>query len=256
MKETLFGAIKAYQFDLLKQFSGVSHAVFTRHGGTSSPPFHTLNLSFHTGDNPIHVESNRETVRRSIGAEHLISAVQVHETRVKVIDRLPVPADELEGVDALVTSLPGVVLLIKQADCQAVLLFDPQRKAIANIHCGWRGNVSDIVGHTVRFMSQTLGTRPGDLVACIGPSLGPCCAEFKNFRQEFPPDLWRYEVAPEHFDLWAATRDQLCAAGISEGNIEMAEMCTKCRTDEFFSYRGEGKTGRFGTAIALRNGVS
>lgn len=255
MQKTATGPVEFYQFDLLSNFPEVTHAVFTRRGGVSPVPFDSLNISYHTGDDATLVYKNRETITAIIGATHLVSAHQVHKDGVRIIDHPPESEHEPQGFDALFTHLTDVALMIKQADCQALILYDPRRKAIGNVHCGWRGNVLDIIGHTVQTMAEAFGSRPQDILACISPSLGPCCAEFKNFPQEFPPSLWRYEVRPDHFDLWAISRDQLLSAGILPEHIEMAGICTKCRRDEFFSYRGEKITGRFGTVVALSGGV-
>jgi len=253
MKKIDTGPVEFYQFDLLSDFPEVTHAVFTRRGGVSPIPFDSLNVSYHTEDDTKLVDKNRKTITAIIGVAHLVSAHQVHKNGAKIIDRPPESADELQGFDALLTRLPGVALMIKQADCQAIILYDPGRKAIGNVHCGWRGNVLDIIGHTVQAMTDVFGSRPQDILACISPSLGPCCAEFKNFQQEFPPSLWRYVVRPDHFDLWAISRGQLLSAGILPEHIEIAGICTKCRRDEFFSYRGEKITGRSGTVVALSN---
>jgi copper oxidase (laccase) domain-containing protein len=99
---------------------------------------------------------------------------------------------------------------------------------------------------------ERFGCRPQDLVAALGPSLGPCCAEFRNYREEFPPELWPYQVRPAYFDLWALSRDQLQAAGLKSQQIDIAGLCTRCRGEEFFSYRRDRITGRQGAVIALR----
>jgi hypothetical protein len=89
-------------------------------------------------------------------------------------------------------------------------------------------------------------------LAGIGPSLGPCCAEFVNYRQEIPSGLWAYRRDTVYFDFWAMTRDQLNAAGVCEDHIETSRLCTRCNSDRFFSYRGEKRTGRFPAVIGLR----
>jgi hypothetical protein len=132
-----------------------------------------------------------------------------------------------------------------------VLLFDPIRGAVANIHSGWRGSIDNIIGETVKEMRLRFGCRPRDLMAGIGPSLGPCCAEFLNFRREIPAALWRYRINATHFDFWAMSRDQLLGAGLKEGHIEQSRLCTRCRTDLFFSYRAAKETGRFASVIGL-----
>jgi polyphenol oxidase len=102
-------------------------------------------------------------------------------------------------------------------------------------------------------MEAAYGTRPADLIAGIGPSLGPCCAQFIHYRQEFPESFWKYQIRPDYLDLWQLSRDQLTAAGVLEDHIQIAGVCTSCRTDLFFSYRKEKTTGRFATIIALKD---
>ena len=82
--------------------------------------------------------------------------------------------------------------------------------------------------------------------------LGPCCAEFVNYRQEFPETMWHYKDNRHRFDLWHISSDQLQAAGISKANLYISKICTKCRTDLFFSYRAQTVTGRFASVIGLR----
>lgn len=178
---------------------------------------------------------------------------QVHEDHILVL-KAGTLSDLRDGApaDAMITNRPGVGLMVKQADCQAVILFDPKKQVLANVHCGWRGHVKNILGKTVRKMKAVFGCRPSDLVAGVGPSLGPCCAEFITFREIFPRGFERFMVRENYFDLWALSRFQLEEAGLRPENIAVTEICTRCRTDLFFSYRGEGKTGRFGTVAALR----
>ena len=164
------------------------------------------------------------------------------------------PGPVLTG-DAAVTDVPGLFSVIQVADCQAVLLCDPVRKVTANVHSGWRGSIGDIIGRTVCAMQRYYGSSPADILAAVGPSLGPCCAEFVHFKKEFPEHLWKYRVAGARFDFWAMSRDQLISRGVLPGNIQTAGICTRCRTDLFFSYRGEKVTGRFAVAIGFEAGV-
>ena len=83
----------------------------------------------------------------------------------------------------------------------------------------------------------------GDLIAAIGPSLGPCCAEFVHYRKEIPRSFWPYKNADHHFNFWAISHDQLCEAGVPTEHIFASKLCTRCHADRFFSYRGEGTTG-------------
>ena len=121
---------------------------------------------------------------------------------------------------------------------------------MANLHVGWRGNVADMPGRGVGFFCQAYGLDPADLYATISPALGPCCAQFVNHARELGPGFLPYMVSPEHFDLFQVTIDQLIRAGLRPERIQAGRLCTKCG-DDFFSYRREGETGRFGTVVAL-----
>lgn len=238
------------QFAGLSGYDRLVHAVFTRHGGFSDTPYDRLNVSTATGDREERVAANLALIRDVIGARRLVGMTQVHGTRIAVLDdaRAPEPGQ----ADALVTSLPGVALMVKQADCQAVILFDPVKAVVANVHCGWRGNAADILEGVVSTMKARFGCDPAVLRAAIGPSLGPCCAEFTTFETVFPDHFRRFMVSMSHFDLWEISRSQLLQAGLRKENIERAGVCTRCRTDLFFSYRGEGVTGRFATVVMLQ----
>ncbi len=98
-----------------------------------------------------------------------------------------------ESGDAMITDAPGQSLVIQTADCQAVLIYDPVRKAVANIHSGWRGSIQNIIGLTVQAMIKEFDSDPKNLLAGIGPSLGPCCAEFIHYRTEIPKAFWSYK---------------------------------------------------------------
>lgn len=247
------GGLKCYRSPLLAAFPEVVHGFFTRQGGVSSHPYHSLNLSFAVGDRPEQVAHNRRLARQALGLDSLASGTQVHGRREAIVaNPHQDPATEIPEVDILISSQPGVGLLIKQADCQAVMFYDPVRRVVANVHCGWRGQVQNILGEAVNLLKERFASRPADLYAAVGPSLGPCCAEFRNFRREFPAPLWGYQVRPAYFDLWRLSREQLLAAGLKPEQIEITGLCSRCRGDEFFSYRREGITGRQGAIIALR----
>ena len=231
--------------------SSLFYGTFNRHGGVSPIPWDSNNVSFGIGDSSDNVHTNREQIKQAVGFKRLVSAKQVHGSKVYVVDRVPAGGLEVDAFDALVTNVPGIGLMIQQADCQAVFLFDSEKKAVGLAHVGWRGTVADIIAETVFTMSQTFSTEPVDIIAAISPSLGPCCAEFINFRSELPAALHGYQVRPNYFDFWKISRDQLCAAGIRPENIHVAAICTCCNQD-FFSYRRDRDTGRFASVIGIR----
>jgi len=244
------------QFPALEAFSDICHGVFTRLGGASRGPHASLNVSYGVGDKDSQVAANRERIARCLGADRLVFVKQRHGRRVWAIRNGNEPQGSSNAqppiADAMVTRLTGHVLVIQVADCQPVFIFDPRRRVVANIHSGWRGSIENVIGHTVHVMTQEYHCRSADMVATIGPSLGPCCAEFIHYREEIPPELWRYKDHRDHFDFWKASKDQLVEAGLSPSKVAVTEYCTRCRTDLFFSYRGEGETGRFAAVIGLR----
>ena len=245
-----------YQFESLAQFSEVRHGIFTRHFGNSSAPFASLNVSFGWGDTNDHIQQNHRVITRAMGGHDLIYARQVHGDQVLILN----PDQSCKGDggscrlgtgDAMVTATTGKLLMIQLADCQSILLYDTIRQVVANIHSGWRGSIRNIAGRTVNAMKMHFGSNPEHLLAGIGPSLGPCCAEFIHYRKEIPERLWPYKLSRNHFDFWTMSRDQLCDAGLSPDHIENSNICTRCNTALFFSYRGEGQTGRFASVIGL-----
>lgn len=243
-----------FEFPNLAGLPGIRHGVFTRTGGCGSGPYASLNVGYGVGDRSGVVASNRDIVSRRMGGLRLVFVRQVHGAGVVVLKAGEAPGPDsgapLTG-DALVTDIRGTGLVIQTADCQAVMLYDPRKQVAANVHSGWRGSIRNIIGETVRAMTSRFGCDPADIHAGIGPSLGPCCGEFIHYREEIPPPFWKYKGANRHFDFWAASRDQLSEAGIPEGNIFSSRMCTRCRTDLFFSYRGEGSTGRLAMVIGI-----
>ena len=232
----------------------VPHGLFCCGGGISSEPFAPFNLSYSVGDQADRVADNRARARAALGLTNLVSVKQTHSDQVLVMQQSHI-ATEQEGYDAMISTLPGTGLLIQQADCQAILLSAPHQGVIAAIHSGWRGSVLDIIGTTICCLQEHYGVRPDSLLAVISPSLGPCCAEFVNYRKELPVWMHSFQVRPLFFDFWAISRHQLLKAGLRIEHIETASICSCCN-QQFFSYRratkaGNGVTGRNGSIIGL-----
>ena len=151
--------------------SALRHAVFSRKGGVSPAPFDSLNVGLRVGDEPANVFENRARIKNALSLSTLVSAQQVHGSEVLTVEG-PLTADfECPGYDALITNRPGVGLMVQQADCQAVLLFDPARKAIGIVHAGWRGSRANIIQKAVSAMVEAFGTRAQDLMAAVSPSV-------------------------------------------------------------------------------------
>ena len=225
------------------------HGVFGRQGGGSVAPYHSLNISLGVGDDPAVVLANRARLKQALGIATLVSARQVHGEQILRLTAEPDADFEAEGYDALVTNC-RIGLMIQQADCQAVIIHDPDTPALGLAHVGWRGSVVGIIGTTVRAMVADFGSDPARMQAAISPALGSCCGEFINHRQELPPWMHAYQVQPNYFDFPAISVQQLLEAGLRPERISRAGLCTRCNPD-YFSYRRDRITGRGATVAAL-----
>jgi YfiH family protein len=246
--------IDFYCFENLAAFPALCHGITTRQGGGSQSPFDSLNMSLHVGDAADQVAANREAVWSGFPRPaEPVFLNQGHGSTVVVWDgKAPSVDPRLSGeADAIVSDQHGWLLTILVADCQPVLLHDPVRSVIANIHSGWRGSIADIIGRTVTVMTTRFGCNPADIYAGVGPSLGPCCSEFVHYRREIPESLWSYRVSENHFDFWAISQAQLVRAGLNPVHIEISRICTRCRRDLFFSYRAAQTTGRFAAIVGM-----
>ena len=249
--------VSFYQFPNLINFTDIRHGIFTRKGGFSKYPYQSLNVSFGLGDDEAHVKQNRNIISQCLDEKELVFAKQVHGTNIiefreEKKGRIQEISDVSPVGDAMITNVPGKNLVVQIADCQSILIYDPVLNVIANVHSGWRGSISNITHHTIMMMGKNFECSPTDIVVSIAPSLGPCCSEFINFKEEIPKKFWKYKDGSNHFDFWSATCDQLSNTGILPENIYFSRMCTKCNTDLFFSHRGEGVTGRFAAVIGLK----
>jgi len=244
--------IPHFRFLLLSRHKGLRHAVFSRHGGLSSGPFNSLNVGFKVGDNPTNVKENLSKIKNAISARYLIIMDQVHGSNVISLSKQEIGQDlTLPDCDAVVTNGVGAAVMVKLADCQGVVLYSPKPHVLAVAHCGWRGNLANILGKTVHVMEHVFDCDPKQIYAAISPSLGPCCGEFKDYAKIFPKYFWRFMVGDNRFDLWAISRWQLVEAGVEQKNVEVAGVCTRCNDEIFFSYRSKKVTGRFAVVAML-----
>jgi hypothetical protein len=248
-------------FENLSHIKGIRHFISTRNGGVSNPPFDTLNLSFNVSDDPKHVAVNRQILSSALGfkLECITAAKQVHGNKVAVVTKAmrgkgaKDHVSALGGIDAMVTNVPDILLMIQVADCVPLLFYDPKKKVIAATHAGWRGTVLEIARNTVNSMVKRFKSDPAYIYVGIGPSIGPCCYEVgREIIREASKDLIKTRNGKNYFDLWEANKSQLIEAGVPVSNIEVSGVCTHCNSDTFFSSRaGGGVTGRFGAGIML-----
>ncbi len=261
MRKIIKKNLPVFQFHLLQKFSDdVEHAITSKIGGASKGPFASLNLNFTVGDKAEDVVKNREILCTALGLEkqNVIGANQTHSKNILVVDekfvQFQAQNEEVDNIDGFVTALKEIGLLIKVADCQAILIFDPVKKVIAAVHAGWKGQVQDISGEAIKIMVNDFGSRPENILVGISPSLGPCCAFFSDPAKELPPTFAPFILNEDRVDLWSYSLWQLEQHGILPENIELARVCSFCGGGEkFFSFRRDrGITGRFGALIFLK----
>lgn len=240
-----------FSFNHLDAFPGITHAFFTRKGGVSKSPYASLDAGNGDTENESRVIENRNRILKISGGERLIPIHQVHGRKAVVYRGETGFTGSFADADALITDRPGAVLMIRTADCQPVLIYDPQKKVVAAIHSGWRGSVQNIIASTIEAMTAVFASSPADLYAGIGPSLGPCCAEFVNYREELPESFFSCKTGKNHFDFWEISRRQLLEKGVPDKNIRISGLCTRCNQDLFFSYRRDKITGRLANIIGI-----
>jgi len=252
------GDIRLYTFASLNR-PGLKHAAFTRRGGVSPFPWASLNLGATVGDDRPRVLENKRRALEVAGRreESLHEVWQVHSADV-VHAQTPRGPQALRQADAMITSNPQVTLLMRFADCVPVFLYDPVRRAIGLVHAGWLGTARRAVVQAVRAMGDAFGSHPAELIAALGPSIGPdhyvvgqdVVQAMRQALGSMADELLTVSDGQVHLDLWLANRRLLEGEGI--GSIEVAGLCTACHLDDWYSHRGEGgKTGRFGALMAL-----
>jgi len=247
---------------------GVDVLVTTRRGGVSAGPYASLNLSFNVGDEPVAVRENRRRAAAVLGAglDDVVVAEQVHGAVAEVVgaaDRgrgARAAAGAVPGADALATADPGTVLAVLAADCVPVVLYDPIAHVLACAHAGWRGTAAGTAASAVAAM-RSLGTRPADVIAGIGPAIAPdryqVGAEVADAATRAFGDRAARVLRPTgpgqwQLDLWTANRLVLQDAGVPAAQIHVAEIPTGPPSGPFFSYRAERPCGRFAALARLR----
>jgi YfiH family protein len=274
-----------------EKYAWLRHGFSTRAGGVS--PIYgegSLNLGWTAQDEPANVARNRSWLLDEVtggAAARLVTLRQIHSGLIRSIDAADRGLETADGRavlrgDGMMTDAPGVMLAIQVADCVPVLVADVRRRAVAAFHAGWRGTLQRIVERGIGTMRLRYGSRPEDLVAAVGPSIGACCyAVGEEVRHEFEsqfayagqlfsevydsdpvrekyPLLFLTARAPGHsnigpqihLDLWEANRRQLLDAGLKAGRITVIGECTACTRVmggvlKYFSHRAEsGFAGR------------
>ncbi|MDP1715639.1 MAG: peptidoglycan editing factor PgeF [Anaerolineales bacterium] len=252
--------LRYYSFDIFS--TAVAQAVFTRRGGVSPVPWHSLNLGGSVGDDPAHVMENRIRSFDALGRApasihdvwlvHSADIVYADEARPRTLDHPP------QRADIILTDNSEVSLFMRFADCVPLLFHDPRKHVIGIAHAGWMGTVKGVAKNTIAGMQSRYGCKPENIIVGIGPSIGADHYEVREdvtlqFREKYGKDAGRViqtRAGKSYLDLWAANEIQLRSAGVEQ--IQVSGLCTACHLDDWFSHRAEkGKTGRFGVLMAL-----
>ena len=285
--------VKYISVSTWEKFSWLWHGFSTRKGGLSlayrgDDSAGELNLGFTAEDERETVLANRRLLAEAVtgdSAAPLISIRQFHSNLVVCVTAADAGREKPIRADGLITNESGVLLAVQTADCISVLVADRKRRVVAAFHAGWRGTVRRIAEIGVGRMRLEFGSRPEDLIAAIGPGVGPCCyavgeevfSEFESqfiygrelFHEVFSSDpiktkypmLFLTQRAPGHspigpslhLDLVEANRRQLIDAGLKPSAIKVVGGCTNCEPELFFSHRGSrGHAGRMMAVIGVR----
>lgn len=240
-------------FPAMDAYPQLLHSFSTRLGGVSKGEFESLNLNFRRGDADENVLENYRRICRAVGYDFnsLVASAQDHHTVLRYVTKqecgigITKPRD-MESVDGLFTDVPGVTLVTSYADCVPLYFFDPVRQVIALAHAGWRGTVQRIGEKMTQTLCKEFGCHAQDLLAAVGPSIGPCCYQVDEVVREQVmqhTDLLPQELLAEqgggHYllDLWECNRRILVLSGIPDENITVGEVCTKCHPELFYSHR-------------------
>lgn len=250
-------AVPYFTFPAFDELPGIIHGFSSRLGGVSEGFLSSMNLSFSRGDEPERVRENFRRIAESIGfsEKDLVFSMQTHTANVRRVGRedcgrgLERPVGYCD-VDGLVTNEPGVVLATFYADCVPLFFVDPVHHCIGLSHSGWRGTVGKIGKATVETMAKEFGSKPGDLLAAVGPSICQECYEVSEeviglFRENFAEELWPklfYRKNNGHYqlNLWEANRLIFQEAGILPQHITVTDICTACNPELLFSHRASG----------------
>ena len=255
-------------YRILDDIPWLKNAVSTRLGGVSKDYLASMNLGFNRGDLDENVIRNHEIFANVIGVnpKNIVTGNQTHTTNVKVVAKddcgKGIYRDRnYTDIDGLITNEKGIVLATYYADCVPLLIVDTKNKAIGLSHSGWRGTVGKIGKVTIERMGELYGTKPEDIVACIGPSICQKCYEISEevavqFKEAFPDNIKEILIdngnGKYQLDLWECNRINFKEAGVLPENIKVTDICTCHNTDVLFSHRGHnGKRGNLGAFLSI-----
>lgn len=236
------------KFSVFKPFSHkLTHGITTKSYGSFNSDFsHHKKNNFENNLQKLNTYLNTD-LNTDLNVKQPVYADQVHGDTIITLDKRPT---HKPSGDALITNKSRLPLMVKIADCQGILMYDPKTNTIAAVHSGWRSSAQNIISKTIQKMQTEFKVNPAYLHIGISPSLGPCCAKFSDPESELPENIHPY-IQKNHVDFWQLSLDQCKNAGVPQNQIELAGECTKCLPDKYFSHRNRD-TGRMAIFISLK----
>ena len=227
----------------------LEHGFFSRHGGVSSGPWASLNVSAAVGDDTQCVATNWDRIKRSVPSLALLRMRQVHGVEVVKVAAADDAAHEADG---MITGTAGIGLPIVTADCVPLLCVAPDAGVVMALHAGWRGTLGGIAEAGLQAAQNWFAVAPSQWHVALGPAIGGCCYEVEVEignrlvdRWGAMSDAWQPAGSHGQLDLRQANREILTVCGVPDSQIAVVGPCTSCRSDDYFSHRrSNGRTGR------------
>lgn len=245
------GDLEYLQFKILNQHN-VKNCITLKHGGVSKGEHESLNFRTLGTDKLENVLKNLDIISKELNFSNIHKGTQAHTDKVLILDENNEQNYMFENlnkeeVDGYITDKKEIATLITTADCNPIIIFDTKNRVVANVHAGWKGVINRIYINAINTMKERYNSNVEDIIVCIGPSIRKCCftSQEESFKEKFT-SVFSYEekyLSYEsdkktfHIDLIEILKHEFKNVGIKEQNIHVADICTRCNTQDFHSYR-------------------
>lgn len=266
------GKLEYITFNILNKYKDrLTHGCFLKNGGVSTGIYSSLNVRMSSGDLKENVLKNLRIIKSELNLSGVHKAAQAHTDNILIIDSSNKEKYEIEKMndeeyDGYILNEKGISTVITTADCNPIIIYDPVKNIVANVHSGWKGTIKQIYLKAVKLMNEKFNCSLEDIIVCIGPSINKCCfcssdIKFKKKFLNVWPNENEYITTKEsgefYIDLGYVIKKDLINLGLKENNIVLSNICTLCNSDVCFSYRlttkrKENDYGTMGTFVELK----